>query len=277
MLTERGPAVVYSFELVYQRDDATPSVRASYISPQAGRLVGYPIERWLRDPMTWLDTIHPDDRERVTRIFERSWRTGEPWSIRYRMLRSDGVVIWLLDNGRMLERDPLGRPRSFQGILLDTTEDEESKARLEVSERTQRQALEGALAIPWTETIHPETGFERYTYIGPQVSDILGYSPEELMVEPKHFPRVVHPDDRARVIEAVERSDRTGLWEDTYRIVRRDGEIRWLHSFGRRVSPRGVVPEVWHGVAVDVTGSRGEQASPDDRPTRSTVTDAAGR
>jgi PAS domain S-box-containing protein len=277
MLAERGPAVIYSFELVYQSDDTTPSVRASYISPQAGQLVGYPIERWLRDPMIWLETIHPDDRERVTRIFERSRRTGEPWAIRYRMLRSDGTVIWLSDDGRMIERDPLGRPRTFQGILLDATEDEEMRARLEVSERKQRQALEGALAIPWTETIHPETGFERYTYIGPQVSDIVGYSPEELMAEPKHFPRVVHPDDRERVLEAVERSDRTGLWDDTYRIVRRDGAIRWFHSFGRRVSAPGVVPEVWHGVSVDVTGSRDEQAEEDHRATRSTVTDPTRR
>ena len=117
------------------------------------------------------------------------------------MIRSDGSVIWLLDTGGMLERDSLGRPSTFQGILLDVTEDEEAKARLESSEREQRLALEGALAIPWSETIHPETGFEQYTYIGPQAFDILGYTPEELMVESKHFPRMVHPDDRARVRE----------------------------------------------------------------------------
>jgi PAS domain S-box-containing protein len=218
--------------------------------------------------------VHPDDRERLTGATEHNWRSGEPWSIRYRMIRSDGSVIWLLDAGRMLERDSLGRPSIFQGILLDVTEDEEAKTRLDSSEREQRLALEGALVIPWSETIHPETGYEHYTYIGPQAFEILGYTPEELMVESKHFPRMVHPDDRSRVRDVVSRSDETGIWEDTYRVLRRDGEIRWLHSFGRRVSVPGAIPEVWQGVAIDVTASR----TPADAQTeRSSAADPSAR
>jgi PAS domain S-box-containing protein len=255
-LAERGPAVVYSFELAYDTEDSPPRLSVQYVSPQAAELVRYPIDRWLGEPEVWFEMVHPDDRERLTGATEHNWRSGEPWSIRYRMIRSDGSVIWLLDTGRMLERDPLGRPWSFQGLLVDVTEDEEAKARLEAAERKQRDALEGALAIPWSETIHPETGSERYTYIGPQAFDILGYTPEELIAERKHFARMVHPDDRARVRESVLRAAETGLWEDTYRVLRRDGEIRWLHSFGRRVSVPGAIPEVWQGVAIDVTASR---------------------
>ena len=145
------------------------------------------------------------------------------------------------------------------------TEDEEAKTRLDSSEREQRLALEGALAIPWSETIHPETGYEHYTYIGPQAFEILGYTPEELMEESTHFPRMVHPDDRSRVRENATRSEETGIWEDTYRVLRRDGGIRWLHAFGRRVSPPGADPEVWHGVAVDVTASHAELETRDTR------------
>ena len=68
------------------------------------------------------------------------------------------------------------------------TTDEEARTQVEVTAGAQREALDGVLAIPWSETIHPETGFERYTYIGSQASDILGYRPEELRDEPKHFP-----------------------------------------------------------------------------------------
>jgi PAS domain S-box-containing protein len=269
-LAEGGPAVVFSFELVHADDDAPPTMRMDYISPQAADLVRYPIEHWLRES-EWLEMVHPDDRDAVARTMRRIGRTGEPWTIRYRMIRSDGAVIWVLDTGRMLERDSAGRPWTFQGILLDVSEEEEAKARLQDSERDQRLAVEGALAIPWSETIHPDTGFERYTYIGAQAYDILGYTPEELMVDRKHFPRMVHPDDRIRVRETLIRCEETGMWEDTYRILRRDGGIRWLHSFGRRVSPTGAVPEVWHGVTIDVTGSRTETPTPhemqeEDRP-----------
>jgi PAS domain S-box-containing protein len=252
-LTERGPVVMYSFELEYSEREAAPSVRMSYVSPQASELVGDPIEHWLDQPSIWFGMMHPDDRERVADLTTRNWRTGGPWTTRYRIIRSDGSVIWLLDTGRLLDRDSQGRPWRFQGVMLDVTADEGGRAQVEAAEREQREALTGALVIPWTETIHPETGSERYTYIGSQALEILGYSPEELKGEPGHFPRMVHPDDRTRVRETVERSEGTGLWEETYRVLRRDGEIRWLHSFGRRTSPPDMVPEVWQGVAVDVT------------------------
>jgi PAS domain S-box-containing protein len=261
-LTERGPVVAYSFELVYDDDSVSPTSRMSYISPQIAEL-GYPVDDWLEEAV-WYEMIHPDDRGRIARSVDRVKRTGDPWSLRYRLIRSDGTVISLLDTGGMLERDALGRPWTFQGILLDVTEEEEAKARLESSERSQRHALEGALVVPWSETIHPDTGFERYTYIGPQAFDIMGYTPEELMVERKHFPRMVHPDDRARVRKTVARSDEKGIWEDTYRILRRDGGTRWIHSFGRRVSPPGVIPEVWHGIAVDVTAIHAKPEAPSE-------------
>ena len=278
-LAERGPVVVFAFELIYADEDSPPTVSVDYISPQAAELVRYPIEHWLRESK-WLEMVHPDDRDDVARTMGRSARTGEPWTMHYRMIRSDGKVIWVLDTGTMLRRDSHGRPWTFQGILLDVTEGEEAKARLEASERHQRVALEGALVVPWSETIHPETGFERYTYIGAQAFDIFGYTPEELMVERKHFPRMVHPDDRARVRETVAHAEHTGNWEDTYRIVRRDGGIRWIHSFGRRVSPPGVIPEVWHGIAVDVTAIHAEQeirleGQEADRNERSSVDDTA--
>jgi PAS domain-containing protein len=59
------------------------------------------------------------------------------------------------------------------------------------------------------------------------------------------------------------------LWDDTYRILRRDGEVRWLHSIGRRVSPEGEVPELWHGVAVDVTAMRASMDEVTAEPERS--------
>jgi len=255
-LTERGPVIAYEFELAYGDVDAEPGFDLSYISPQAAELLGYPVEHWTGKLNVWFAMMHPDDREDVRIQSDHIFLSGMPWSMRYRMIRSDGSVIWLLDTGRMLERDALGRPWTFQGVLIDVTRDEEARAALEASEGNVRRALEGVSAIPWSETIDPTTGFERYTYIGPAATEILGYTPEELMGESRHFLRMVHPDDREEVLASADRSEGTGIWEATYRVLRRDGEIRWLHSVGRRVSPPGELPELWHGIAIDVTASR---------------------
>jgi PAS domain S-box-containing protein len=258
-LTEHGPVVAFSYELAYDGGAWPPESRITYISPHVAALIGDPISSYRHDPARWLEMIHPDDRQRALDVVHRAWGSGEDWSLRYRLIRGDGDVIWIQSLGRMLERDRSGRPWRFQGVLFDVTREQEATMRAERAAADQRAALDGAQAIPWTETIDPKTGFERYTFIGTQATAILGYTPEELMVERKHFPRMLHPDDRLRIRDSLRRAARTGLWGDEYRVIRRDGEIRWLHSFGRRVSPSGETPEIWQGIAVDVTASRIDQ------------------
>ncbi len=68
------------------------------------------------------------------------------------------------------------------------------------------------------------------------------------------FEQCVHPNDRARIMQTVDRAihDQTGL-DMTYRIVRPDGVIRYVHSVGRPViSSSGEVEELV-GVVMDVT------------------------
>ena len=52
-----------------------------------------------------------------------------------------------------------------------------------------------------TWTVHSITRTEagRYAYISPEAGEIIGSTPEQLIAEPEHFPRLVHPDDLERV------------------------------------------------------------------------------
>ena len=80
---------------------------------------------------------------------------------------------------------------------------------------------------------------------------MFGYTAEELMAETGHFTRLVHPDDRARVLEASERCAQTGgPWNELYRVLHRDGSVRWVLSCGRHTADS---PSTWHGTAIDVT------------------------
>ena len=152
-------------------------------------------------------------------------------------------MIWLLDTGRLLERDELGRPWAFQGILLDVTEDEEAKARLEASERDQRARSRGVLAIRGPRRSIRIPGSSDTRTSGPQVVRHLRLHPRGAMVDRKHFPRMVHPDDRARVRRTcLAPTTRASSGKTPTGSSRRDGEIRWLHSFGRRVTAERVRP-----------------------------------
>ena len=260
-LTEAGPVVAYAYELIRQPGIWPPQIELTYMSPQMADVVGYEPERLMADPGEWRALLHPDDRDAAVAEFERSWRTGIGWNVRYRLIRKDGVVVWVRSFGRMLARDDQGQPWRFQGVLFDITAEHEELSRIRSAEEAQRSALEGVRAIPWSEEVHPDSGLERYRYIGPQCLELLGYSSEELMAESKHFPRMVHVDDLPAVRASMVSAAETGVWNAGYRVVARDGSLRSLHSFARRVTPDGAVPELWHGITVDVTPIAGEDAS----------------
>jgi PAS domain S-box-containing protein len=68
-------------------------------------------------------------------------------------------------------------------------------------------------------------------YISPHVEAMLGYSPAEWSAEPELFSRLLHPDDRERVLAELERAAADGgRLRCEYRLVARDGRIVWLRE-----------------------------------------------
>ena len=249
MLAEGGPLVVFEFSLL-RRDP--PEFEMSYLSPSAADLLGLQTFGWEHSLDGWLSRVHPDDADRMARVARETFDSGEAWAHVFRMISGDGRIVWVLARGQAVERDEQGRPSLFQGVLIDVTEDAEVHAALEASEATFRSLVESMPAVPWIEAVDRDSGTSRFTLIGPQVEELLGYTGEELISEPGHMSRLVHADDRDRVLAASERSNRTGEpWNELYRVVHRDGSTRWILSSARRAPDGG--RRTWHGVTIDVT------------------------
>jgi PAS domain S-box-containing protein len=253
LIAERGPFVVYRYDFDPQ---ASPSISIRYLSPSASQLLGMPSDRWPGDLEAWMDLLHPDDVERMRRAAADALSTGGPWSHTFRMISGDGRVVWLLDRGQAIGWDERGRPRRFQGVFLDVTDEQETLLDTRASLSRYRSVVESMPAVPWTEVVDPQSGASRYEFLGGQVGAVFGYTPEELQMEPDHFFRLVHPDDRERLRAASDRCDRTGRpWDELYRVVHRDGTVHWILSTATR-SFEDDRP-VWHGVSLDVTGRIG--------------------
>ncbi|HVF07559.1 MAG TPA: PAS domain-containing protein, partial [Actinomycetota bacterium] len=249
MLAEGGPLVVFEFAVTH-RDP--PAIEIRYLSPSAVDLLGLQTTGWERSLEGWLSMVHPDDLERMSGVTRDVFESGDVWAHVFRMISGHGRVVWVLARGQAIERDEQGRPSVFQGVLIDVTEDAELHAALEASEATFRSLVETMPAVPWVEAVDRESGSSRFTLIGPQVEELLGYTADELLAEPDHVTRLVHPEDRERVLAASDRSDRTGEpWNELYRVVHRDGSVRWILSAARTASDEGRT--TWHGVTVDVT------------------------
>ena len=100
-------------------------------SEEQWRLHGYDGPRpGQPDHATWLDRVHPEDRERVLGELEAVLADpGGTIDTEYRVLRSDGGVGWLLARAKVA-RDADGRPVSIVGMNMDVTASRATEAAL---------------------------------------------------------------------------------------------------------------------------------------------------
>ncbi|MBI3647807.1 MAG: PAS domain-containing protein [Actinobacteria bacterium] len=213
-LAEIGPIITYALERSPEPD--APGM-VTYISPRVERILGYAPKEWVDGSDLWMRSIHPDDRSRMQDMFRRLGETVEPWSIEYRLIARDGRIVWVHDTGGVLTRDDRGRGFTFQGAFIDITASKETESILRESEERYRSLVEGVPAIPWIDVTDVE-GHTRTVYVGPQIEHVLGYLPDELIGEPEHFQRMIHPDDRERVMALSDHCNETSEpWDIVYR------------------------------------------------------------
>lgn len=103
--------------IIWEGDPAT--FRLNFVSEQAERITGYPVEAWL-EPNFWLEHLHPSDRNWAREFCTKATEAGDPHAFEYRMIAADGQVIWLRDVVSVEMEN--GRPARFGGVMVDVTE-----------------------------------------------------------------------------------------------------------------------------------------------------------
>jgi PAS domain S-box-containing protein len=120
---ERHAELVRTIEgIVWEADART--FQFTFVSEQAERLIGFPVEKWL-EPGFWAAHIHQDDRDATTEYCVTSTRQGLNHDFEYRMLAADGRVVWLRDIVTVLVEQ--GAPRLLRGIMVDITDRKEAE------------------------------------------------------------------------------------------------------------------------------------------------------
>jgi PAS domain S-box-containing protein len=108
--------------------------------------------------------------------------------------------------------------------------------------------------VPVTVYIDRLDDISSNVFMSPQLEAVLGYSAEEWASDREHFLKVVHPDDRERVLAEHRRTRETGdLFSMEYRMVARDGSIRWFLDEARVVRDETGQPVFHHGFLLDIT------------------------
>ncbi|EMA59794.1 PAS domain-containing protein [Halorubrum kocurii] len=138
--------------------------------------------------------------------------------------------------------DETGAVSRVIGLTLDVTEREERAGMLD-----QIQANAGE--VIWMTA--PNKG--AMDFVTDSYETVWGRSPGTLDEDATSFVEAVHPDDRERVEAALaEQCEDPDAYEETYRVVRPDGEVRWVHDRASGVYEDGELTRIV-GIATDVT------------------------
>jgi len=237
-MTESLPQLVWT---------CLPTGKCDYLSPQWVRYTGIPEATQL--DYGWLEQLHPDDKDRVSREWAEASKEGKLFSIEFRIRRHDGQFRWfktlalpVYDNRGQIEKwfgtntdiEDLRETRSALQKLnedLETVVSERSK-RLEWLSRRLQLALDSGGMGVWDWNItknHLEWDETMYRLYGIRSGDY----PDAY----EAWSNLVHPEDLEQVNEAVEKAlSGEGEFDVKFRIVRPDGET--INMRGRGVVTR---------------------------------------
>ncbi|MGE5523798.1 MAG: PAS domain S-box protein [Rhodospirillaceae bacterium] len=194
----------------------------------------------------WLALLHPEDRERTIARWQRSLRTGEPYSIEYRFRGADGKYSWFWGQAMPLRNDAGDIIRWF-GTLTDITERKQAEEAMRESEERFRALANSIPQLAWMAN---PTGWifwynERWhEYTGTTLKQMEGWG----------WRKVHHPDHVDRVVERIQHAFDTGeQWEDTFPLRSRTGEYRWFLSRALPIKDASGKVVRWFGTNTDIT------------------------
>ena len=95
------------------------------VNEQWSKVVGYELSKErLLSTKTWIETIHPDDRDMVLQ-YGADYKNGliDQYNLEYRGITKDNNVIWLLTFGSVVQRDDEGKPVRMAGLVRDISKE----------------------------------------------------------------------------------------------------------------------------------------------------------
>jgi PAS domain S-box-containing protein len=166
------------------------------------------------------------------------------------LVRKDGSRFWA-DTILTASHDDEGKLRSFSVVTQDITEKKEAERNLKEAEDRLRTLVEHVPAITYT----GEVGGDRaLAYVSPQIEEVLGYSPGEVMADPDHWTKMLHPHDKRWVLAEDRRTGETGgPLALEYRMFARNGRVVWLRDEATLVRDEEGNPLHWQGFMLDIT------------------------
>ena len=192
--------------------------------------------------------IPPEESAAVANGIEEV-RVNSHFQLEHRIIRADGEERFIVVHGEAVF-DQEGRFVKIRGANQDITE----RKRAEEELRKANMVVENSPVVLFRCKAAPSWPVELVSKNVVQ----FGYTPEEFLSGELTFSSIVYPRDLGKLIAETEEYSATGKgkWLQEYRIVTKEGDIRWIVD--ETVCERNEAGEITHyeGVVIDVTERR---------------------
>ncbi|QEL16750.1 PAS domain-containing protein [Limnoglobus roseus] len=227
-----------------------PAGRVTSWNLGAERIKGYTASEILGQHFSNFYPPEARGRDLPARLLETARSTGraedEDWRV-----RKDGSRFWA-DVVITPLRGRGGELLGYGKVTRDRTEQRTAENDLRTNEERFRLLAEHARDVIFRFEYTPAP---RYSYVSPAICDLIGYTPEELYLDPAAGFRVIHPDDQPRLAVLKTSGMDSDLWIEV-RLVSRDGRTVWTEQRVTPVRDAGGELIAAEGIIRDITGRK---------------------
>ncbi|MFT5657667.1 MAG: diguanylate cyclase (GGDEF)-like protein/PAS domain S-box-containing protein [Gammaproteobacteria bacterium] len=226
-----------------------------FTSPGLVKIVGMDFETFNAKIITnedFINLAHEEDQDKVRQTYLKEMPIVDEWEVDYRLVMPDGGIRWVQEIGRPYRHAEQGNEQSI-GFIRDITSQKLIEQELLYKDALANQA-EAITDIG--HFVYDELE-DKYLFVSPGLCQILGVGQDELIssLRAKSWDlERVHEDDRKLVASVYDKFFiHHDTWQVEYRLVRADGEVRWVREMGKAHKMNLGVVEQTVGVLQDIT------------------------
>src|SRR5271156_2735641 len=241
-ILDSSPALIHT---------AAPDGALDFFNRTWCEFLGTPVEElygW-----KWTSCVHPDDIGELLEKWRESIVTGNPLEAEARVRRADGEFRWMLHQ-KIAQQNADGVIIGWHGASIDIenriqAEDSLRKKVKELQTNKHFLAESQRLGQMGSWSFDPAKGFDHWS---PELFLIHGLEPTAESPTSEAYLALVHPEDREFMASAMDQMLVEAFGFDvTKRIVRPDGQLRYVRCVGSAANETGSLKRI--GVGVDVT------------------------
>jgi diguanylate cyclase (GGDEF)-like protein/PAS domain S-box-containing protein len=201
--------------------------KTSFVNPQMARMLGYTVAEMLgKSLFVFIDT----GERAIAPPKEKQYRQSNSKNHDFKFRRKDGSDLWaIISATSIFDRD--GNYAGTLGTLSDITERKQIEQAHYESEQRLADILSSIQDVVWSaaaETLQT-------LFMNLMAEKVFGRPAAEFYRDRLLWFKIVHPQDKKHVRQQLRLLHKTGKIEMEYRIVRPNGEVRWLYNRSRLV------------------------------------------